>query len=140
MAGILLISSRYRDAVIWAAFRVEFRGSGSRGRPSVIEEEGRAWPYGANYSDQADTDPLHDENIDKQLQLNDKGRADAKQVGDVFKAAGIPIGKSYSSRFYRVVETARLIGGNNGRAKAFRAIVVALPEPGTNTLVVTQHP
>src|SRR5262245_50403531 len=116
--------------------------------------------HGATYSDQADTDPLHDENIDKQRQLNEKGRADAKQVGDVFRAAGIPIGKSYSSRFYRAVETARLIGGkaplatldvtegglvvspneNNRRAKAFRAIVVALPDPATNTLVVTHKP
>ncbi|HYB41072.1 MAG TPA: histidine phosphatase family protein, partial [Candidatus Methylomirabilis sp.] len=77
-----------------------------------------------------------------------------------FKAAGIPIGKSYSSRFYRAVETARLIGGkapqatldvtegglvvspneNNRRTLAFRAIVAAAPEPGTNTLVVTHKP
>ncbi len=67
--------------------------------------------HGATHPDQADTDPLHDENVDKQRQLNDKGRADAKQVGETLKAAGIPIGKSYSSRFNRAVETARLIGG-----------------------------
>ena len=49
--------------------------------------------------------------ITNQRQLNDQGRADAKQVGDVFRAAGVPIGKSYSRRFYRAVSTARL-GGN----------------------------
>jgi phosphohistidine phosphatase SixA len=116
--------------------------------------------HGATYPDQADTDPLHDDNIAKQRQLNDKGRADAKEVGEVFRAAGVPIGKAYSSRFYRAVETARLIGGrepqatldvtegglvvspneNNRRAQAFRAIVATVPAPGTNTLLVTHKP
>ena len=67
--------------------------------------------HGATHPDQADTDPLNLDNVAKQRQLNDKGRADAKAVGEAFKAAGVPIGKSYSSRFYRAVETARLIGG-----------------------------
>jgi phosphohistidine phosphatase SixA len=116
--------------------------------------------HGATHSDQADTDPLHDDNVAKQRQLNDKGRADAKEVGEAFKAAGVPIGKLYSSRFYRAVETARLIGGrepqatldltegglvvspneNNRRAQAFRAMVAAVPEAGTNTLIVTHKP
>jgi phosphohistidine phosphatase SixA len=116
--------------------------------------------HGATYPDQADTDPLHDDNIAKQRQLNDKGRADAKEVGEVFRAAGVPIGKAYSSRFYRAVETARLIGGrepqatldvtegglgvspneNNRRAQAFRALVATVPDLGTNTLLVTHKP
>ena len=116
--------------------------------------------HGATYPDQADTDPLHDGDISKQRQLNDRGRADAKEIGDVWRAAGVPIGKSYSSRFNRAVETARLIGGrepqatldltegglvvspneNNRRAQAFRAIVASVPDPGTNTLVVTHKP
>lgn len=116
--------------------------------------------HGATHADQADTDPLNLDNVAKQRQLNDKGRADAKAVGEVFKAAGVPIGKSYSSRFNRAVETARLIGGkepqatpdvseggqvvspneNNRRAQAFRAIVGTAPDPGTNTLVVTHKP
>ena len=116
--------------------------------------------HGATYPDQADTDPLHDDNVAKQRQLNDQGRADAKEVGEIFSAAGVPIGKSYSSRFYRAAETARLIGGkapqatldvtegglvvspneNNRRTQAFRAIVATMPDPGTNTLVVTHKP
>src|SRR4029450_1980106 len=67
--------------------------------------------HGATHADQADTDPLNLDNVAKQRQLNDKGRADAKAVGDVFRSAAVPIGRSYSSRFYRAVETARLIGG-----------------------------
>src|SRR5213080_564536 len=67
--------------------------------------------HGATHADQADTDPLNLDNVAKQRQLNDKGRADAKAVGEVFRGAAVPIGKSYSSRFFRAVETARLIGG-----------------------------
>src|SRR5437667_131945 len=67
--------------------------------------------HGATHADQADTDPLNLDNVAKQRQLNDKGRADATAVGEAFRGAAIPVGKSYSSRFYRAVETARLIGG-----------------------------
>ena len=63
--------------------------------------------HGDTHQDQADTDPLNLDNVAKQRQLNDMGRADAKQVGEVFKAAGVPIGKSLTSRFFRAVETAR---------------------------------
>jgi broad specificity phosphatase PhoE len=116
--------------------------------------------HGATHADQADTDPLNLDDVAKQRQLNDKGRADAKAVGDAFKAAGVPIGKSISSRFARAVETARLMGGknpeptpdvtegglvvtpneNNRRAQALRAIATAPPTAGTNTLVVTHKP
>jgi broad specificity phosphatase PhoE len=116
--------------------------------------------HGATHADQADTDPLNLDDVAKPRQLNDTGRADAKAVGEVFKAAGIPIGKSYSSRFQRAVETARLIGGkepqttldisegglvvspneNNRRTQALRALVATPPDPGTNTLVITHKP
>jgi hypothetical protein len=105
--------------------------------------------HGATHNDQADTDPLNLDNVAKQRQLNDTGRADAKMVGEVFKAATIPIGKSYSSRFQRAMETARLIGGkepqatldvtegglvvspneNNRRTQALRALVGTLRIP-----------
>lgn len=116
--------------------------------------------HGATFADQADTDPLNLDDISKQRQLNDKGRADAKAVGDAFRRAGVPIGQSYSSRFQRAVETARLIGGkepratldisegglvvspneNNRRAAALRALAATAPTAGTNTLIVTHKP
>jgi broad specificity phosphatase PhoE len=116
--------------------------------------------HGATHADQADTDPLNLNNVAQQRQLNDKGRADAKAVGEAFQRAGVPIGKSYSSRFFRAIETARLIGGkepqttldisegglvvnpneNNRRTEALRALVGAAPDPGTNTLIVTHKP
>ncbi len=116
--------------------------------------------HGATHADPSDTDPLNTDNVAKQRQLNDKGRADAAALGDVLKAAGIPIGKVSSSRFYRAIETARLIGGrepittadvteggqvvspneNNRRAQALRTMVSTMPDPGTNTLIVSHKP
>jgi phosphohistidine phosphatase SixA len=116
--------------------------------------------HGTTYSDQADTDPLNPDNVANQRHLNDKGRAQARAAGEAFRAAGVPIGKSYSSRFQRAVDTARLIGGkepqttldvtegglvvspneNSRRAQAFRALAAAMPDPGTNTLIVTHKP
>ena len=116
--------------------------------------------HGATHADQADTDPLNLGDVAKQRQLNDKGRTDAKAVGDAFHRAGVPVGKSYSSRFQRAIETARLIGGkepgttldisegglvvspneNNRRAEALRALVATAPDSGTNTLIVTHKP
>ena len=116
--------------------------------------------HGATHPDQADTDPLNLDNVAKQRQLNDKGRADAKAVGEVLRGVGIPIGKVYSSRFYRAVETARLIGGkqpettldvteggqvvspneNNRRMQAMRRMAGTLPDPGTNTLIMSHKP
>jgi broad specificity phosphatase PhoE len=116
--------------------------------------------HGGTHADQADTDPLNHDNVDKQRHLNDRGRAEARAVGDAFRKAGIPIGKSYASRFQRAVETGRLIGGkdpqptldvtegglvvspneNNRRAQAFRALVATAPDPGTNTLIVSHKP
>ncbi len=116
--------------------------------------------HGATHADQADTDPLNLDNVAKQRQLNDKGRADARALGEVFKNGGVPIGRSYSSRFFRAVETARLIAGkepvttpdisegglvvspneNNRRTRALREMAATTPEAGTNTLIVTHKP
>jgi broad specificity phosphatase PhoE len=116
--------------------------------------------HGATHADQADTDPLNPDNVAKQRHLNERGREQARGVGEALKAAHVPIGKSYSSRFQRAVETARLIGGkepqaildvtegglvvtpaeNNRRAQALRALAATVPDPGTNTLIVTHKP
>src|SRR5262249_20793480 len=84
--------------------------------------------HGATHRDQADTDPLNLDNIDKQRQLNDGGRAVAHQVGESMKKLGIPLGKVYSSRFNRAVETAKLISGGE---------VIATADVSEGGLVVT---
>src|SRR2546430_8223561 len=116
--------------------------------------------HGATHADQADTDPLNLDNVAKQRQLNDKGRADARAFGEVLKKSGVPIGKVYSSRFQRAVETARLIGGkdpettndvteggqvvspneNARRMQALRAMAGRVPEAGAHKLIVAHKP
>src|SRR3954463_2063338 len=116
--------------------------------------------HGATHPDQADTDPLNLDNVAKQRQLNEKGRGDARALGELLKKAGVPFGKGHSSRFQRAVETARLISGkdpettndvteggqvvspneNARRTQALRALLARAPEPGTNTLIVTHKP
>ena len=116
--------------------------------------------HGATHTDQADTDPLNLDNVAKQRQLNDKGRADARALGDALKKSSVPFGRVYTSRFQRAVETARLISGkdpeatldvtegglvvspneNARRQQAFRALVGRAPDAGTNTLIVSHKP
>jgi hypothetical protein len=66
--------------------------------------------HGATPPDQADTDPLHLENIDKQRQLNDAGRAQARSIGAAMRKLKIPVGEVYTSMFNRAVETGKLPG------------------------------
>src|ERR1700757_5347801 len=66
--------------------------------------------HGATFNDQADTDPFNFENIAAQRQLNDKGKALAKAFGEALRAAGVPVGKVYTSKFHRAYETATLAG------------------------------
>ena len=116
--------------------------------------------HGATPTDQADTDPLHLENIDKQRQLNDSGRAQARLIGEAMRKLKIPVGEVYTSMFNRAVETGKLLGfgevkpsldfaegglvvtsiENNRRAQALRKLVATPPLPGTNVVVVTHRP
>ena len=116
--------------------------------------------HGGTNADQADTDPLHLDNIGAQRLLSEEGRYVAKRVGDSFRALGIPLGNVYSSKFNRATETAQLVSGktpittadltegglvvspaeNARRAKALKALAAEAPEPGTNTLIVTHKP
>jgi phosphohistidine phosphatase SixA len=116
--------------------------------------------HGATNANQADTDPLHLDNIASQRLLSAEGREVATRVGDSFRKLGIPLGKVYSSEFNRATETAKLVSGksvmttpdltegglvvspaeNARRAKALKAMAIAAPAPGVNTLIVTHKP
>ena len=65
--------------------------------------------HGVTNRDQADTDPLNHDNIAQQRLLSDKGKEVAKQVGEAFKA----LGKVYTSKFNRAVETGKLVSGGD---------------------------
>ncbi len=116
--------------------------------------------HGATNRDQADTDPLNHDNIAQQRLLSDKGKEVARQVGDAFKTLGIPLGKVYTSKFNRAVETGKLVRGgdvtssldltegglvvtpieNDRRAEALKKLAGTMPEAGENTLIVTHKP
>ena len=113
--------------------------------------------HGATFHDQADTDPLHPENVAAQRQLNDHGKEVAKGFGDALRQIGAPVGKVYTSQFNRAYETAvfadfqdiektvdlNLMGGFNSpnessrRVNALRKMLGTAPAPGTNTIIIT---
>ena len=146
----LLLTSAYAQTVDMNALVAQMKQGGY-----VI-----VFRHGATHRDQADTDPLNYDNVAKQRLLSESGKEVAKQVGDSFRKLGIPIGRVYTSRFNRAVETAKLVGGgdmittiditegglvvspieNDRRAEAFRKLAAAMPEPGKNTLIGTHKP
>jgi Histidine phosphatase superfamily (branch 1) len=66
--------------------------------------------HGSTFRDQADTDPLHPDNIAAQRQLNDAGKAAARAFGEAFRQIGVPVGDVYTSQLNRAYETAVLAG------------------------------
>jgi broad specificity phosphatase PhoE len=116
--------------------------------------------HGSTPPDQADTDPLHLEKIDRQRQLNDAGRQQARSIGEATRKLKIPVGEVYTSMFNWAVETGKLLGfgevkpsidfaegglvvtsmENNRRAQALRKLAATPPPPGTNIIVVTHRP
>jgi phosphohistidine phosphatase SixA len=110
--------------------------------------------------DQADSDPLNYSDTTHQRLLSDKGVELAKKVGYALRELDIPVGRIYTSKFSRAVQTARLIGGdtpiatldvtegglvatpieNDRRAAALRSLVAMRPEEHTNTVIVTHKP
>jgi phosphohistidine phosphatase SixA len=110
--------------------------------------------------DQADTDPLHLDNVKAQRQLSAEGRQQAKSMGEAFRAQKIPVEKVISSKFYRAYEAAKLLdvgevtttldvseGGlvvspneNERRAKALRQLLATPPPAGKNLIIVSHKP
>ena len=64
--------------------------------------------HGATHAHQADLAPLQPEGPAAQRQLNDKGREAARAFGVALKTIGVPVGKTWTSRFNRAYETALL--------------------------------
>jgi broad specificity phosphatase PhoE len=116
--------------------------------------------HGATHANQADLAPLQPDGPAAQRQLNDKGRDAAKGFGAALKAIGVPLGKTYTSRFNRAFETALLAGladaekssdfteigmvvspnENARRAAALKKLVETPPAAGTTVIVVTHKP
>jgi phosphohistidine phosphatase SixA len=128
---------------------------GLRGGGHVI-----VFRHGATHADQADTDPLNIANVAKQRQLNDQGRALARNIGEAMRKLNIPVGQVQTSQFNRAVETGTLLGfgavtstaditegglvvtpaENNRRAAAMKKLAATVPPAGTNTVLVSHKP
>lgn len=116
--------------------------------------------HGATHANQADLAPLNPEGPAAQRQLNDKGRDSAKAFGAALKTIGVPVGKTYTSRFNRAFETALLAGladaekssdfteigmvvspnENARRAAALKKLIETPPAASTTVIVVTHKP
>ncbi len=116
--------------------------------------------HGSTFRDQADTDPLHYENIAAQRNLNDPGKVTARAFGEAFRQIGVPVGEVYTSQFNRAYETAVLAGfkdivksvditegglvvspnENDRRTAAFRKLLAIAPKPGADTVIITHKP
>src|SRR5712672_3119877 len=116
--------------------------------------------HGATVSNQADTDPFNFDDIAKQRNLNDKGKALARAFGDAIRKAGLPVGEVYTSKFNRAYETAVQAGftdiettidltegglvvtpdENNRRAEAFRKMLAQAPDAAKNNILITHKP
>ncbi len=116
--------------------------------------------HGATHANQADLAPLQPEGPAAQRQLNDKGREAARALGAALKVIGVPVGKTYTSRFNRAFETALLAGLANAekstditegglvvspienarRAAALKKLVETPPAAGTTVIVITHKP
>lgn len=119
--------------------------------------------HGATDDSQKDVHPFKFDDMSAQRQLNDKGRAVARDLGVALAKLGVPVGEVYTSRLNRAVETGRLIGGKdvtpvdeltdsgagsasamanpdgkNAKAgRAVRDLVNVPPKAGVNNLAVT---
>jgi phosphohistidine phosphatase SixA len=116
--------------------------------------------HGATHQDQADTDPLNIANVAKQRQLNDQGRALAREIGEALRKLKVPVGQVVTSQFNRAVETGTLLGfgavtstpdisegglvvtptENNRRAAAMKKLAATVPPAGTNAILISHKP
>ena len=62
------------------------------------------------------------ERCETQRNLNDNGRAQAREIGAQFRRLGIPVGKVLSSRFCRCVDTAQLAFGRHEVAQVLTGV------------------
>jgi phosphohistidine phosphatase SixA len=119
--------------------------------------------HGATDNSQKDVYPFVFDDMKKQRQLSDQGRAVARGIGAAIRTLGISIGQIYSSKLNRAIETGSLIsnapltpvneltdsgagsasamsnpnGGNRKIGTAILALMDKTPASGTNTLLVT---
>jgi len=159
---ILRVAILIVGAALWSAPSHSQTGSSQAEWINAMRQGGYVvvLRHGATPTDQADTDPLHLENVAQQRQLNDQGREQARTMGAAMRKLGIPVAQVHTSAFNRAIETGQLLGfgevkpsldfaegglvvtpvENNRRAQALRKIAATVPPAGSNVIVVTHRP
>jgi len=110
--------------------------------------------HAATDHSQKDIDKKNLENCDTQRRLDDSGRQQSKDIGEGFKALGIPVGEVITSHYCRCINTAKLAFGKatptmditsiqdvapevkQQRIANLRKMLATPPKPGTNTILV----
>lgn len=110
--------------------------------------------HAATDHSQKDIDKKNLENCDTQRRLDDKGRQQSKDIGEGFKALGIPVGDVITSHYCRCINTAKIAFGKatptmditsiqdvtpevkQQRIANLRKMLATPPKPGTNTILV----
>jgi phosphohistidine phosphatase SixA len=106
------------------------------------------WRHGA--TDRSVQEPMDYQNTPRfqQRNLTDRGVADSKAVGAIFKSRGIPIGEVLSSPMFRTRETAEYAFGHVEPTPILRQVdpspeqlrlIAKEPAAGTNRVIVTHH-
>jgi phosphohistidine phosphatase SixA len=107
------------------------------------------WRHTATNQANADAPGFPNTERWQQRNLSDRGVADARAIGVILKAKGIPIGDVITSPMFRTRETAEYAFG---RVTAVSPLLIAMqpspeetnliaaqPAPGTNRVLVTHH-
>jgi phosphohistidine phosphatase SixA len=111
-----------------------------------------------------DKSPLDLANCSDQVMLNEAGQDQARAIGRAFASASIPVGKVLASGYCRAIEMARLAFGQvetsdalllptfipvagtpapppwPQRVQAMKKMLATMPEPPTNTILITHFP
>ena len=101
-------------------------------------------------TDRSVQEPMDYQNTPRfqQRNLTDRGIADAKAVGAIFKSRGIPVGDVLSSPMFRTRETAEYAFGHVESTPLLRQVdrspeqlrlIATEPAAGTNRVLVTHH-
>ena len=110
--------------------------------------------HAATDHSQKDIDKKNLENCDTQRRLDEKGLQQSKDIGEGFKALGIPVGDVITSHYCRFINTAKFAFGKatptmditsiqdvtpevkQQRIANLRTMLATPPKPGTNTILV----
>ncbi len=116
--------------------------------------------HASSPADPPDKTMADPENAADERQLDDKGRASARAMGEALRSLHIPVGQVFSSPTYRARETVRLLGfgkpvlaqelgdqgqsmmriSGDGPATWLKKKVAISPPPGSNAIFVTHMP